>query len=142
MIKQKSLYRLDAMLSQAKINSTGNTDEQALKVSSLYPEWDDFKVGVTLSAGSRVNYNGVLYNVLQVHQKQELWNPETAASLFAKVLIPDSQEIPEWEQPDSTNGYGTGDKVKHEGKIWESLEDNNIWEPGVTGTELLWKEVG
>lgn len=27
------------------------------------------------------------------------------------------------------------------GKTWESLADNNVWEPGVIGTESLWKEV-
>lgn len=30
---------------------------------------------------------------------------------------------------------------KHNGKVWESLVANNVWEPGVTGTEALWKEV-
>ena len=33
------------------------------------------------------------------------------------------------------------DKVSHNGKIWISLIDNNVWEPGVVGTESLWKEV-
>ena len=27
------------------------------------------------------------------------------------------------------------------GKTWESLIDNNTWEPGVVGTETLWSEV-
>ena len=47
----------------------------------------------------------------------------------------------EWEQPGSTNGYSKGDKVTHNGKTWESLADNNVWEPGAAGTESLWKEV-
>ena len=51
------------------------------------------------------------------------------------------QPDPEWEQPGSTNGYSKGDKVTHNGKTWESLVDNNVWEPGVIGTESLWKEV-
>ena len=49
--------------------------------------------------------------------------------------------IGEWEQPDSTNPYITGDRVKHNGKTWESLVDNNVWEPGAQGTEALWKVV-
>ena len=36
---------------------------------------------------------------------------------------------------------GGWDKVMHNGKKWESLVDNNVWEPGATGTESLWKEV-
>ena len=37
--------------------------------------------------------------------------------------------IPEWVQPDSTNAYMKGDKVKYNEHIYESLIDNNIWSP-------------
>ena len=58
-------------------------------------------------------------------------------ALWAKVLIPDETVVPEWEQPDNTNPYSTGDKVTHNGKTWVSDVDNNVWEPGVYGwTEL------
>ena len=62
-------------------------------------------------------------------------------SLFTTVLIEDQTIIPEWEQPTSTNGYMTGDKVMHNGITYESLVDNNVWEPGAAGTETLWREV-
>ena len=130
-----------AMLGQAKINSVSNTDEQALEVQSLYPEWETLAEGTMLHVGDRVNYQGFLYNVLQEHQKQATWNPVDAPSLFAKVLIPDEDIIPEWEQPDSTNPYMKGDKVTHNGQTWESLVDGNVWEPGAAGTESLWKVV-
>lgn len=141
MLKQKSLDRLKAMYHQAKINSKNNTDEQALAVSALYPNWSTYAEGNTLTAGERVNYNGTLYNVIQTHQKQELWTPVNAPSLFAKVLIPDVNSISEWEQPDGTNAYAKGDKVTHNGKTWESLVDGNVWEPDALGSETLWKEV-
>jgi len=141
MLMKKTLEKLGAILKQAEINSSNNTDEQALEVQSLYPEWLSLADGTTLKVGDRVNYKGLLYNVLQEHQKQETWNPVDAPSLFAQVLITDSSVIPEWVQPDSTNPYMTGDKVTHNGSTWESLVDNNVWEPGATGTETLWKEV-
>ena len=141
-ITKKALKNMQAMMRQAEINSKTNTDEQALEVQALYPDWEkDFKEGDTLETGVRVNYREVLYKVLQTHQKQEVWNPEDAPSLFAKILNPDAEVIPEWEQPNSTNGFMTGDKVTHNGRTWESLVDNNVWEPGVPGTETLWKEV-
>lgn len=110
------------------------TDEQALTVPALYPAW---RSGVTYTAGQRLLYNSVLYKVLQDHTSQETWTPDAAPSLFAKVLIPDETVIPEWEQPDSTNPYMKGDRVKHNGKTWVSDVDNNVWEPGVYG----WTEV-
>lgn len=113
-------------------------DEDALEAVQLFPLW---KVGVEYTVGERVRYNEVLYSVLTAHTSQADWTPEVAPSLFAKVLIPDENVIPEWEQPDSTNPYKKGDKVSHNGKIWESQIDGNVWEPGVVGTESLWVEV-
>lgn len=110
------------------------TDETALEAVDLFPAW---KTGQSYTAGQRIRYGGVLYSVLQDHTSQANWTPDAAASLFAKVLIPDPDVIPEWEQPDSTNPYSAGDKVTHNGKTWVSDIDNNVWEPGVYG----WTEV-
>ena len=110
------------------------TDEQALKVSALYPKW---KVGTAYQKDERVLYNDILYKVLTDHTSQADWTPDAAPSLFAKVLIPDKNVIPEWEQPESTNPYGKGDKVTHNGKTWLSTTDRNVWEPGVYG----WEEI-
>lgn len=106
------------------------TDEQALAVPVLYPAW---RSGVDYVTGLRILYDNTLYKVLQDHTSQENWTPDAAPSLFAKVLIPDENIIPEWEQPDSTNAYSQGDKVMHNGKTWISDIDNNVWEPGVYG---------
>lgn len=132
---------IEAQAEQARISAESNTDEQALNVVALYANWGDLPEGTTLAASVRLNYQGALYKVLTEHQKQATWNPVDAPSLFAKVLIPDPGEIPEWEQPGPENGYSIGDKVTHNDKTWESLVDNNVWEPGAVGTEALWKEV-
>lgn len=101
-------------------------DETALRAVSLFPQW---KEGEAYTKGQRVRFEGVLYSVLQDHTSQESWTPTSASSLFAKVLIPDADVIPEWEQPDSTNAYMTGDKVLFEGTVYVSLIDNNVWSP-------------
>ena len=110
------------------------TDETALQVPNLYPVW---KTEVDYKVGDRVLHNDILYKVLQGHTSQETWTPDAAPSLFAKVLIPDEDIIPEWEQPDSTNPYMIGDKVIHNDKTWVSIIDNNVWEPGAYG----WEEI-
>lgn len=111
------------------------TDEVALQAVTLYDEWNGDSV--EYKTGDRVRKNNILYKVLQDHTSQSDWTPDQAPSLFAKVLIPDSSVIPEWEQPDSTNPYSKGDKVAHNGKTWVSDIDGNVWEPGVYG----WSEV-
>ena len=114
------------------------TDEQAVLVPNVFPAWKPEKEYKT---GDRIRYQRKLYKVITSHTSQEDWAPDVALSLFAQVLIPDPEVIPEWVQPDSTNPYQTGDKVTHNGSTWISTIDNNVWEPGTTGTENLWTEV-
>lgn len=102
------------------------TDEDALEAVNLFPNW---KSATTYAKDVRVTFEGVLYKCLQAHTSQDAWTPIAAASLWAKVLIPDENVIPEWEQPDSTNAYMTGDKVTFEGHVYESAINNNIWSP-------------
>lgn len=102
------------------------TDEDALEAVNLFPNWD---TGISYKVDERVNYEGTLYKCLQAHTSQAGWTPTAAASLWAKVLIPDANVIPEWEQPNSTNAYMVGDKVMFEGHIYESAINNNIWSP-------------
>ena len=109
-------------------------DTEALKVVELFPMW---KGDCLYNVGDRVRYDGVLYRCLSLHTSQATWNPKDAVSLWSKVLIPDPEVIPEWEQPDSTNPYMKGDKVQHLNRTWISDIDNNVWEPGVYG----WSEV-
>lgn len=111
------------------------TDEQAAAVPEMYYPWNG--AGIEYAAGDRRTDGGVLYRCLQAHTSQPDWQPSLAPSLWAKVLIPDTEEVPEWEQPDSTNAYSKGDKVRHNGKTWTSDINGNVWEPGVYG----WTEV-
>lgn len=112
-----------------ELASTSLKDKDAQNVPELFPAW---KATAHYEVGDRVRYNEILYKVLQVHDAQENWTPTDSPSLFARVLVIDD-EILDWVQPDSTNPYMQGDKVKHNGDIWISDIDNNIWEPGVYG---------
>ena len=109
-------------------------DETALTGVELFPAW---AVGKAYAVNDRAQYNGKLYKCIQAHTSQADWTPDATPALFAKVLIPDAETIPEWEQPDSTNPYSKGDKVTRNGKTWISDIDNNVWEPGVYG----WVEI-
>lgn len=109
----------------------------------LYDEWDGG--GKAYTVGERVRSANKLYTCLQSHKSQADWAPTAAVSLWSANLAAadrtDAEEIPLWQQPDSTNGYKTGAVVMHDGKQWKSLVDANVWEPGVTGTESVWAAV-
>ena len=102
------------------------SDEDALEAIDLFGSWQPDKSYV---ADDKVKYEGILYKCLQAHTSQAAWTPTAAPSLWAKVLIPDENVIPEWEQPDSTNAYMVGDKVMFNGHVYESAINNNIWSP-------------
>lgn len=59
------------------------TDEQALKVPTLYDEWNGN--GEKYLVGKRVRYNDGLYKVITEHISQTDWTPDVAVTLFAKI---------------------------------------------------------
>lgn len=130
-------YMEEAKAIRASISglAEGASDETLIDNKAAFPYWNGD--GVSYSVDDKVQYIGRLYRVIQSHKSQPDWTPTFAVSLFAEVLIPDPHDIPEWVQPESTNPYMKGDKVKHNGKIWQSEIDDNVWEPGVYG----WAEV-
>ncbi|MBE6950816.1 MAG: hypothetical protein E7451_05700 [Ruminococcaceae bacterium] len=131
-MRRSKAIRLRRMIEAAA--DKGLSDAEALEAIDLFAAWDAEAVYET---GQRVRYEGGLYRCLMAHTAQDNWTPTAAPSLWARVLIPDEDVIPKWEQPESTNPYKKGDKVRHNGKIWVSILENNTWEPGFYG----WEEV-
>ena len=109
-------------------------------LESLYFLKKDFKHGIFLEKNDLVEYEGGLYIVNQDHIASELYPPGPGTeSLYAKLLTSLDGTILDWEQPESTNGYMKGDRVKYNGKVYESLIDNNVWSPEAYPTG--WVEV-
>ena len=49
----------------------------------------------------------------------------------------DGNVVPLWVQPTGAHdAYQTGDRVRHNGDVWVSNSDNNVWEPGVHGWDV------
>lgn len=107
-------------------------DETALTGKELYPVWSS---GISVSVNDRYQYNDKLYKCVQAHTTQADWTPNSTPALWVEVSL---DEFPEWKQPAGAHdAYAKGDKVKHNGKKWESTADANVWEPGVYG----WSEI-
>lgn len=112
-------------------------DEEVENVKILFPNW---KVGMNYTINQRVRFNNNVYKVLQDHTSQEDWLPNLAPSLYTALLVDEeTNEIKDWVQPDSTNAYMIGDQVIFEGKIYESVIDNNVWSPADYPTG--WQEI-
>ena len=99
-------------------------DEDALQAVELFPQW---VTGRAYAVDERLQYNGVLYRVVQAHTSQADWTPDITPALFVVVSL---DEWPEFVQPTgSHDAYNKGDKVTFEGKHYISLIDGNVYSP-------------
>jgi len=103
-------------------------DEDAMILAPLYPE---FKVGVLLTNGERVQYDNKLYKVIakEPFVTTAEWTPDGATSLFVEI---NPGEWPEYKQPIGGNPYMEGDKITYNGKMYICKEDNTVWSPDET----------
>ena len=100
------------------------TDEDALQAVELFPQW---AVDHAYAVDERLQYNGVLYRVVQSHTSQADWTPDITPALFVVVSL---DEWPEFVQPTGAHdAYNKGDKVTFEGKRYISLMDGNVYSP-------------
>ena len=101
--------------------------------------FDEWETDHAYKLNDRASYNGLVYRCVQSHTSQADWTPDAVTALWTRIKAnPDPSEPEEWVQPTGAqDAYAKGDKVKHNGKVWESDVDANVWEPGVYG----WSEV-
>ena len=100
------------------------TDEDALQAVELFPQW---VVEHAYVVGERLQYNDVLYRVVQAHTSQADWTPDITPALFVVVSL---DEWPEFVQPTGVHdAYNKGDKVTFNSKHYISLIDANVYSP-------------
>lgn len=132
-MKREHAYKLREMLHKA---SASLPDEDALEAVELFPLWG---VGIEYAVDVRIRYEDKLYRCVQAHTSQNGWEPPTTPALWTEVAKPG--EIPVWRQPTGAqDAYNTGDKVWYPEKdttVYRSTVDNNVWQPGVYGWELV-----
>lgn len=77
--------------------------------------------------------------------------PTTPEEENGETVVPDEGETGEstapeegneepidaWAQPESTDPYAAGAIVTHNGNVWISTVDGNVWEPGAYGWEIV-----
>ena len=106
-------------------------DKIVLTEAVHYPPYE---IDKNYKVGDLLEYNGGLYEVIQNHKSQEDWPPPEVPALY-KVSTPQGV-IAEWVQPlGAHDAYAINTKVSHNGKIWVTIIDANVWEPGVYGWE-------
>lgn len=69
--------------------------------------------------------------------------PSNTRALWSLKHTKDVAKAKPWVAPLGTSGMYDADEVcTRNGHIWKSTQDNNPYEPGVTGTESFWTDLG
>lgn len=132
-MKRSQALKLRSMIEKAA-SSLADTD--ALEAVELFPAWH---TDTAYTLGIRVQYGENLYKCVQAHTSQADWTPPAVPALWAEVAKPG--EIPVWRQPTGAqDAYMSGDRVwfpERDTDVWVSTVDNNVWQPGVYGWEVV-----
>lgn len=75
-----------AKLLMLTVNTMSLTDNDAMSVKSVYPEWETL-IGKEVKQGDKMQCDGRLWKVLQQHTVQEQWRPGTGTeSLYTEIV--------------------------------------------------------
>ena len=112
----------------AQIMAMSFTDEQALEVKDIYPE---YQVDHAYKTGEFFTHEGELYKVNQDHTSASQWEPGSVGteSLYTHLTL-NEDGYPIWQQPTGAHdAYNTGDIVEYNGKLYQSTIDGNTYSP-------------
>ncbi len=113
-------------------------DHVIMQVPDLYPKWErgcQYESDDYVSYGLRADGKPQIYRCMQKHLSQAEWIPAITPSLWKPVGFDGG--YPLWVQPlGGSDVYHVGDKVLHNGVLYVSVAENNVWEPGVYGWEV------
>ena len=126
---QNNIDKLNTPLSIAfvKMAEKGDIDEiTASENANLFLEW---KTGINYKTNTLLQFNGLLYRVLQEHTSQADWTPDKTPALY-KALSVNETGILDWSRPiSSVDAYMTGDECMFNGVHKRSTIDYNVWSP-------------
>lgn len=109
-------------------------EEQALEVATVYPPYQvgtAYKEGQYITCGTDSNGDPLLYKVVQDHNSQEDWAPESTPALYTRIGFA-TGGYPIWSQPTGAHdAYDKWDVVDYNGTLYQSKIDGNVWAPDV-----------
>lgn len=113
-------------------------DLTAAQKELILAKYPVYEIGQRYDSGDVVNYDSELYEVIQGHVAQGDWKPSETPALYKSVnntVVEDEQGneieiINDFIPPTGAHdAYETGDKVRFNGEVYESIIDANVYSP-------------
>jgi len=107
------------------------------------PAWREDAVYTDKHVGFPVQDAGQVYTILQPHTPAHNpgFRPVDLPAIYSIKHTTDPARAKPYVAPNGQSGmYMNGDCCTHEGHIWRSGQDNNVWAPGTTGVQ--WDDLG
>lgn len=123
MITRKKALKIRSL---AMTSAVDMDDVNASSMPEMFPKLK--QDGSLVKAGTRINWNGKLKKAAV-----DLWdtaenNPDNAPVLWEDLnYVNGYREIP--DVITVTTAFSKGEKGWWKGAVWESLQDNNVWNP-------------
>ena len=137
--KNKTVLQYNRLMTK-QVQMLDLSDSEAMEYSDLYPEWEEntkYTINSIIKFGVDSNGDTQLYRVIQEHISQNDWKPDITPTLYKAIGFTDDN-IDIWTQPlGAHDAYNKNDVVFHNNKKWVSAIDNNVWEPGVYGWNVV-----
>lgn len=120
--RQSDIARLLALT----VNTMSLSDEDALSVKSIYPEWASL-VGKTVKKDEKMQCDGKLWKVLQDHTVQEQWRPGTGTeSLYTEIVESAAGTEDDPIPYDNNMELEQGKYYSQDGKVYLCTRDTEI----------------
>lgn len=74
----------ERLVATIKAMTVTASDQTAAKAVELYPTWAE---GLTVAIGDRLQFGGKLYKVIQAHNTQADWTPDTTPALWTVIDV-------------------------------------------------------
>ncbi|WP_410062214.1 hypothetical protein [Alistipes putredinis] len=115
-----------AKLLMLAVNTMSLTDNDALSVKSVYPEWETL-IGKEVKQGDKMQCDGRLWKVLQQHTVQEQWRPGTGTeSLYTEIVETASGTADDPIPYNNNMELEQGKYYIQSGKVYKCIRDTEI----------------
>lgn len=129
---EKKLQKAEQFRKAVQLFIRSLTDEEAMEVATVYPEYEvgkNYKTDDIFSYGKNGVDDPQLYRVEQDHTSQEDWKPDENRALYTPIGLTE-EGYAEWAQPSGGHDcYNAGDIVFRNGVLYKSTINGNTYIP-------------